>query len=57
MNVKLTFNIDIDVSLFKNLTKSEIKQLVKDEQENGSIIDHIKSEILSILEQEDYNKM
>lgn len=56
MNVKLTFNIEIDESKFKNLKKSEIRKIIKEMEVNGSIVDYIYSEINSSLETEDFDK-
>lgn len=58
MNVKVSFNIEIDETLFKNLKKSEIRNIVKDATEsNGSVINYIEDEAISALQHEDYNKM
>lgn len=57
MNIKLTFNIEIDENDFKNLKKNEIRDIAKDAVElNGSIIDYIKGEIVHSLEDEDFNR-
>lgn len=56
MNIKLTFNIEIDENQYKNLKKSYIKELAKEAEADGSIIDYIKQQVNGSLEVENFEK-
>jgi hypothetical protein len=56
VNIKLTFNIEIDESEYPNLTKKMIREIVKQAEADGSILDYMEQQIKGALEVENFEK-
>ena len=56
MYVKLTFQIEVDETKYPNLTKTEIKKIIKASETSGDVADYILDNSKGDLEELNYEK-
>lgn len=56
MKLKLSFEIEIDETEFKNIKKNEIKEVAKEAQDDNELIAKITEKISYVLENIELNR-